>query len=171
MYIWVDIADEALANTAVSTTVQVTNGVPIVVERSMWWPGDSTTWHEAHNSPGATSTGTTWVIASGEDGGPSNAETYVLIANTSLVEATVNVTVLLEDGTTLSRQYVVAARSRWNVAMREDFPSAVGKRFGVMVESIGPAAAPVVVESAVYSDASGTVWAAGANALATKLRD
>lgn len=168
--IWVDLEDPALADTAVSTTVQVTNNVPIVVERAMWWPGDSTTWREAHNSPGATSTGTAWVIASGVDGGAANAETYVLIANTAAFEATVQVTVLFEDGQTATRQYVVAPQSRWNVAVRDDFPAAVGRRFGVMMESVGLGTAPLVVESAVYGNAGGAVWEAGANALATKIR-
>ena len=40
-------------------------------------------WNEAHNSPGATTTGTRWALAEGEVGGPHGAETYILIANTS----------------------------------------------------------------------------------------
>ena len=39
-----------LANAAVSTRVRSTNGVPIIVERAMWWP--QPVWYEAHNSPG-----------------------------------------------------------------------------------------------------------------------
>ncbi len=41
-------------------TVRSTNAVPIVVERTMWWPGPALTtnyWYEAHNSPGATDDG------------------------------------------------------------------------------------------------------------------
>ncbi len=37
--IWVDLEDVALANAALSTRITSTNGVPIIVERSMWWPG------------------------------------------------------------------------------------------------------------------------------------
>ena len=57
--IWVDqeqfpgVPGKPLADAAMSTTVQSINDVPLVVERAMWWPGDSTTWHEAHNSAGA----------------------------------------------------------------------------------------------------------------------
>jgi Tol biopolymer transport system component len=168
--IWVDLEDPALADAAVSTTVQVTNGVPIVVERSMWWPGGGATWHEAHNSAGGTSTGTAWIVANGENGGTSNAETYVLAANTALFEATIRVTLLFEDGASAARHYVVPPRSRLNVPTRLDFPGSVGRRFGVLVESVGLGAAPLAVESAVYSDAGGVPWAAGANALATRLR-
>ena len=61
--------------------VRSTNGVPIVVERAMWWPQPN--WYEAHHAPGLTVTGTRWALAEGETGGVDGAETYVLIANTS----------------------------------------------------------------------------------------
>jgi hypothetical protein len=40
----------------------------------------------------------------------------------------------------------------------------------VVVESLGLPAAEIVVERAMYSDALGVHWAAGTNAVATKLR-
>ena len=53
-------------------TVTSTNGVPIIVERTMWWPGPKWRrrpfWTEAHNSAGATATGTLWALAEGEVG-------------------------------------------------------------------------------------------------------
>jgi hypothetical protein len=56
-----------------------------------------------------------------------------------------------------------------------EFGAAVlGKRFGVVVESVaagGQPAAQIVVEGAQYhDDTAGVPWAAGANALATRLR-
>lgn len=168
--IWVDYADPSLADTAVSTTVEVTNNVAIVVERALWWPGDASRWYEAHNSPGATSTGQAWIVASGVDGGPADAETFVLVANTADIPAEVRVTVLFEDATSVVRTFNVNARSRFNVEMRAEFPAVAGRRFGVQVESIGLGNAPIVVESAIYGDAFGLTWHAGANALATKLR-
>ena len=36
---------------AVSMRVRSTNGVPIIVERAMWWPA-AELWYEAHNAPG-----------------------------------------------------------------------------------------------------------------------
>jgi len=50
------------------------------------------------------------------------------------------------------------------------FPSSAGRRFGVLVESLGTTPAQLVVERAMYSDAAGVKWAAGTNALATKLQ-
>ena len=69
--IWVNAEDPRLADTAVSTEIRSTNGVPVIVERAMWWPGPTpATWFEAHNSAGATQTSTLWALAEGEEGGP-----------------------------------------------------------------------------------------------------
>ena len=95
--IWVDYEDARLADTAVSTTIRSTNGVPVIVERAMWWPGTAA-WHEAHNSAGATTTGTRWAVADGQVDTARNLETYILIANTSATPADVKVTLLFEDG-------------------------------------------------------------------------
>ena len=172
--IWVDQADAALADAAVSTRITSTNDVPIIVERAMWWPGPtSETWHEAHNSPGETTTGTRWAMAEGELGGTREVETYVLVANTSAFAGTIRATVLFEDGSApISREYVVAANSRFNIApyANEFFPEARGKKFGMIVESVGGAPAQIVVERAMYSNANGVRWAAGTNALATRLQ-
>ncbi len=169
--IWVDYEDARLADTAVSTTVRSTNGVPLIVERAMWWPGGPTTWHEAHNSAGATTTGTRWALAEGEVDAARNLETYILVANTSPTPADVKVTLVFEDGTQSEQTFTgIAGRSRFNVPVGYFFPAAAGKRFGAILESVGPTPAQIVVERAVYWDAAGQRWAAGTNALATKLR-
>ncbi len=167
--IWVDLVDPQLADTAVSTIVESTNGVPIIVERAMWWPGTSATWHEAHSSPGATAVGTRWASAEGEVGGSANIATYVLLSNTSGFAGSARVTVHFEDGTTVVRTFPIAATSRFNVDVGTEFPESIGKRFGVVVESLGVTPAQLVVERAMYSDAGGVTWAAGSNALATRL--
>lgn len=169
--IWVDLEDPVLENAALSTRITSLNGVPLIVERSMWWPGPtSASWQEAHNSPGETATGTRWALAEGETGGPRETETYVLIANTSPFPGTARVTVLFEDGTApVTRDFPLLANSRSNVAPAGDFPETIGKRFGMLVESVGATPAQIVVERAMYSNAQGVRWAAGTNALATRL--
>ena len=72
-----------LADTAVSTIVTSTNGVPMVVERAMWWPGPARHVARGPQLAGATTTGTRWALAEGEVGGANATETYILIANTS----------------------------------------------------------------------------------------
>lgn len=168
--IWVDQEDPLLADTAVSAIVRSVNNVPIIAERAMWWPGNWTTWTEAHNSPGVTEPGTKWALAEGEVGGPQNAQTYVLIANTASRPAQVKVTLLFEAATPVSKTLTLPANSRTNVDVRFEFPTSVDTRFGVLVESLGTTPAPIVVERAMYTDAGGVTWAAGTNAVATKLQ-
>jgi hypothetical protein len=168
--IWVDLEDPRLADTAVSTTIRSTNGVPIVVERAMWWPGPtSATWTEAHNSPGSVESATRWGIGDGVvQDQPAPADTYILVANVGAVTNRVRVTLLYDDGGPAeSRQFDVPPRSRFNVDVRAEFPTAVGRGFGAIVESVS--GGPIVVERAIYNDAFGIRWAAGNNALATKL--
>lgn len=157
-----------LADAAVSTDVIVDNGVGILVERSMWWPGESTTWTEAHNSGGVTVSGTRWALAEGEVGGSRNTKTYALVSNPTSTSATITATLLSENQAPETRTYIVGANSRFNIALGEAdfFPNAAGRRVGLIVESDG---VPIVVERAMYSDAGGQQWAAGTNAVATRL--
>ncbi len=136
----------------------------------MWWPGAFTTWHEAHNSAGSTETGTRWALAEGEVGGPGEVETYILIANTSEFAGEATVTLVFEDGTVDSLAYFLPPNSRTNVPVAHDFASAADRRFNAIVESTGATPAQIVVERAMYSNAAGVTWAAGTNALATKIQ-
>ena len=162
----VDSEAPELANTAVSASLTASDG--IVAERSMWWPGTPATWHEAHNSPGAPLTGIRWAMAEGQQDRETGMSSYVLVANTGGA-ATVRVTLLMEDGSpNVTRDFVVGANSRFNVDIGAFFPEAAGRRFGAIVESM--TGSPIVVERATYSDAAGVTWAAGGNALATRLQ-
>ncbi len=157
-----------LADAAVSTDVIVDNGVGVLVERAMWWPGGAGTWTEAHNSGGVTQPALRWALAEGESGGPRNTQTYVLIANPTDSSASVRVTLLSESGAPETQTYTVGANSRFNIALGAPgfFPSAAGTRVGLLVESTD---VPVVVERAMYWDVAGQAWAAGTNAVATRL--
>jgi len=165
--IWVDNDDYRLTNTPVSTSIHSTNGVPVVVERAMWWPDGA--WHEAHDSAGATETGNRWVLADGEAGGEAGTSTYVLIANTSAFEGQARVTVLFEEGVPVERTFVLKPTSRTNIDIGGSFPQAVGRRFSVLVESIRARLPELVVERSVYASAPDAVWEFGTNALGTNL--
>ena len=181
--IWVDLeqfpdgsGNLLLADAAVSTTISALNGVPVIVERAMWWPGPTAaTWAEAHNSPGSTSTGTKWALAEGEQGGVRNVETYYTIANTSAFAGEAKVTLLFDDGTALAETTIaLPANSRTNVLplfdFRGSFPPGAHRRFGAIVESLGASPAQIVVERPMYWDANGVRWAAGTDALATRIQ-
>lgn len=169
--IWVDLIP-GLEATAVATKLRSTNGVEFVAERAMWWPGTSATWHEAHNSPGSRLVDTKWALGDGEVGGANSTETYILLANISQTTvATVRVTVLFEDAAPVMKDFLVAPNSRFNVSVKDEFPEALNKRFGAVIESLGTPAPYLVVERAMYSNSGDVVWAAGTNALATRLSE
>ena len=170
--IWVDREGEALADTAVSMVVESVNGAPIVAERSMWWPGDSQTWTEAHNSPGVREAGRAWAFADGDAyDGPLGSSTYLLVANPEPVATRVRVTLLFREGVPpVSRDFDVAATARFGIDVGEAFPEARGERFGALVESLGDHGAPIVVERAMYGDGIGQPWTTGSNLVATPIR-
>jgi len=174
----VQLEDTLLNATAVSTRLTSTNGIPFLAERSMWWPHGQA-WYEAHNSEGATTTGTRWGLGDGEVGLlPEDTATFILIANTSATTATVRVTLLLETGAPISKDFTVPANSRFNVGVlssdNPDGPGIMrvprGTRFSSVIESIGGTPAQIVVERAMYWNAGGVFWAAGSDLLATKLQ-
>jgi hypothetical protein len=144
----------------------VTNDVPVIVERSMWWPGTpGGSWTEAHNSAASTATATRWVIADGH--ASASAWTYVLVANTGAQDSLVRFTLLGAEGVGRSVDLPVGAQQRFSVDVAATFPEAADSSFGVVVESLD--GAPLVVERATYQDAPGIPWAAGTNSLATPL--
>jgi hypothetical protein len=162
--------DKALRDATVAVRVESTNGQPIIVERTMWWPNTGGGWTEGHNAFGTTSTGPRWLLAEGEQGGARAAATYVLVANTSAADASVKVTALFEDGVEQSRTFAVPASRRYTVDMGTLFPSTANKRFSVLVESLNPTTAgSLVVERSMYWNTDAEVWGAGSNSLASKL--
>jgi YVTN family beta-propeller protein len=157
--------DLALANAAVATHVQSTR--PVVVERAQYWGQPA--WIEAHNSFGITSIAPRWGLAEGRVGGSDATQTYILLANAGAETASVTITFLRVDGTTVLKTYDVAPASRFNVAVvpgpSSMVPELADESFGARIESTQP----IVVERSVYSNANGVTWAAGTNATATRL--
>ena len=177
--IWVDdeqlpagSGQRPLANAAVSMSVHVTNGVPIVAERTMWWPGPAVSpdfWYETHNSPGATATATRWAIGGGDVQRAAGTDTYVLVANPAATAARARVTVYATEGRGFAawREYDLPPKSRTTVAMG-DFPWAPATtHVGVVVESLGVEPLPIVVERASYTSPGGVAWGSGGAALAS----
>lgn len=162
----------------ISTRVESLNGVPIMVERAMYWPSAALSadwWREGHDSTGVTSTATRWALADGESGLADATQTYVLLANPSPVPGTARVTLYFEDGgAPVEQLFALAAKSRRTIDVSLDFPEAANRRFATSIESLGMNGGPapgIVVERSMYSDADGVHWAAGTVALATPVPD
>jgi len=159
-------------NTDVSVRIRSLNGVPLIVERAMWWPGSSNTWYEAHNSPGSTRTAGRWVVAEGENAGPLGWNTYILVANTGTTGGTIGIRLLLPNGQTgvISGQ-ALGAQSRTTYFLG-DLLAAAGlptdSQAGVLIES-EDGGLPLVVERAMYRNVNGITFQVGTNALGTPL--
>ncbi len=159
-------------NTDVSVRIRSINGVPLIVERAMWWPGSSNTWYEAHNSPGSTRTSGRWVVAEGENGGAIGWNTYVLVANTGSTGGTIRARLLLPNGQTgVITGMPVGPQSRTTYFLG-DLLSAAGlptdSQAGVLIES-ETGTLPLVVERAMYRNVNGITFQVGTNALGTPL--
>jgi hypothetical protein len=131
-------------------------------------------------------------MADGEEGFAAGVETYVLIANMSNQYGAAKVTLYFDDGSSVEKTVELLPNSRTNVpirAPRDDVRftaglregsgsgfgnAATNRRFGILVDSLAVGGAPpaqVVVERASYWNGPGTTaWAAGTNALATRLQ-
>ncbi len=164
-----NIAFENPSLVSAAVGAQITSTVPIVVERSQYWPYSPDQWYESHNSGGVTAPGKTWALAEGRVGGPNAYQTYILLANYDTQPADVTIDFLREPGKspqTVTKTFHVNATSRFNVAIPgSDVPELADETFGAYIT----ASAPIVVERSMYSDANGQVWAAGTNATATRM--
>jgi autotransporter-associated beta strand protein len=154
--------DPRLENAAVSTVVL--SDVPIVSERSMYWPGDASPFGEGHNSTGVAATHTKWGLAEGRVGGPRDYVTYILLANPGASAANVTVTYLREAGGPVVKTYTVPPTSRFNVDVRAVVPELQNESFGATIEVTN--GVPIAVERSLYWNANGIFWAGGTNALA-----
>jgi len=162
----VDDEDPSLADTAVSTTV--VSDIPVVSERAMYWPGDSTTWFEAHNSFGVTATSTKWALAEGRVGQTPEFDTYVLIANPSATTANVRATFLRANGQPpVVKTWDVLPTSRFNIWANAMVPELQNEDFGVLIEVLN--GVDVAVERALYWKSGGVPFAGGSNATAVRV--
>ena len=161
----IEAEDPLLANAAVSTAVVASQ--PVVVERAMYWPGPPSTWAEAHNSFGSTFVSPKWGLAEGRVGMDHGFETYILLANPNTTAADVRITFLRANGSTVVKTFTVNPSSRFNVGVSGAAPELQNEEFGALIEVTNGLG--IGVERALYSNALGQVWAAGTNAVATRL--
>jgi len=129
----------SVAASAVSTIVTSLDGLPLVVERSMFW-GEGT--YGGHLEAAVDAPSVRWYFAEGSQG---FFDTFILVANVSAEPAQVTLTFLVEGGPQVTRSFTVAARARFTVHTGS-IPALAGRAFSVVVD----ATVPVVAERAMY---------------------
>jgi hypothetical protein len=145
----------------------VTSSEPITVERSIYWPGSPATWAESHNSFGVNEPGMKWGLADGRVGMSRGFETYILIGNSNDEACLVRATYLRVEGGSVTKDVMVPANSRFNIAVQTDVPELSNEEFSVVLEVLD--GGPIVVERSMYSTSSGVPFAAGTNTQAVRL--
>jgi YVTN family beta-propeller protein len=112
--------------TSFSTAVASTTGVPLVVERTMWWDASG---YGAHTEKASAAASSQWYFAEGSQG---FFHTYFLLLNPHAVDTVAHVTYFLEDGPSVQRQYTVPATSRRTIDAGAD-PALVDRSFGALI--------------------------------------
>jgi hypothetical protein len=157
--------DPALAHAEVSA--KITASAPIVVERSMYFSRPDQFFAAGHDGAGIPAPATRWFLAEGATG---FFDEYVLIANPDGRASNMNVTYLLDDGTSFSEAFPVAGNSRYTLDVKRD-PRLAARALSIVVESTN--AVPVVVERVMWWPAGTSNWfeasvSAGVTATGTK---
>jgi hypothetical protein len=115
------------------------SGVPIFVERTMYWSGR----RGGHNAGGVAAPQTTWYLAEGATS--AFFSTFILLVNPNASAVSVTVRLLSDDAAPVDFAYTVAANSRLTIPVN-DLPRFRGANFATRVT----ASQPVFVERAMY---------------------
>ncbi len=125
---------------AFATRIVSTNGMPIIVERAMYFG------KEGHEAMGVTGAHHTWYLAEGYT--DLGFGTFILIQNPNPDEAQITITYMLPDGSTVEKQVEVAPYSRFTVVGSEDTTYGVGP--GLAFSTRLDSTEPIIVERAMY---------------------
>jgi uncharacterized repeat protein (TIGR01451 family) len=158
---------QRLGQSAMTTTVESLNGVPVVADRAMYWPVGA--WLDGSAASGDPLAGAArWAVADAEVGGARATSTFLLVGNQAATADTVRVTLFFDGGTTAVKDFPVAAGARLNVWLDVEFPATANRRFAAVVESVSGGS--ILVERSSYgADADGRGWATGLSVPATRL--
>lgn len=171
--ITIRVADESpdLRDTSFGTTVTSTNGVPLVAERAMWWPSDGNGWLEGHVGSGIATPGRMWGLAEGVAAADGSSETFALVSNTTPQAGTLKVTALFGDGTApVEKTVSIKPNGRLTIRARDLLPEVVGRRFSLIVESVGSSPVDIVVDHSIYWNSNGMLWGSGTTAPGTRIQ-
>ncbi len=142
----------------VSTKVECTNDIAIIVERAMYWNDPSGSyWVGGHDSIGITTPGTTWYLA---EGSTSGFDTYVLVQNPNASTANITITYMDQDGNTAVQTETITGQSRFTQKIN-DVPN-MNNKSGVSTTVASTNDIGIIVERAMYwNDPSGSYWVGG----------
>lgn len=140
-----------LAGTDVSARIQVTNGVPIIVERAMYMSPDDQPFGAGHAAAGIAAPSTDWFFAEGPTG--TFFDEYILLANGGSTPAHVTVTFTPEGGAPISRPYEVAPNSRSTIWV-DQIPGLQAISLSARVTSD----VPIAAERAMWWPGTGESW-------------
>jgi len=101
----------------------------------------------------STTLSTRWGLAAGRVGMAQNFRTYIVLANSSQAAASVRITFLRENGSTVVKTFSVAATSRFTVGVGGAAPELKNESFGALIEVTNGVG--IRVERTMYSDAFG----------------
>jgi len=164
--VWTDLVP-GLDQQEFGMVVTSLNDVPVAVERAVW--GGGAPFIDGHASQGLATPALRWGLNGGEANAAAGADTFVLMVNPTVDDATARVRLVFDDGTSSTPLVVpVPAQRRANVSVATQIPSSNGRRFSILVESVGGEPVPLVVERSTYTS-PGSLWRAGSNEVGTPL--
>ena len=124
---------------------------PIIAERSMYLPG-TRLFEGGHESAGVNATSTDWFLAEGATG--PFFDCFVLLSNPNPTAATVALSYLLPDGTTVPQQVVMPANGRITINVETVAPELAN----AAVSTIVHADVGIVAERAMYWPSAAEGW-------------
>jgi hypothetical protein len=139
-------AEEGLSAAEVSARIAVTNGQPIVAERSMYMSCYGSNWRGGHVAAASPAPAASWYFAEGATG--SFFDLYLLIANFETNAAELEVEYLLADSSRIIKPYVVAPGSRLTIDVANEAPQLANAAISSIVRSIN--GVPVIAERAQW---------------------
>ncbi len=156
--IWVD---QVPGLEATDVSARITADQPIFAERAMYLSAPGQPFAGGTASAGLTAPATQWFVAEGATG--PFFDLYLLIGNPSSTGATVTVTYLLPDGTSIEKMHQVAAESRLTISVKGEDARLAATAVSASIASTN--ATPIVVERAMWWPSPG--WYEGSATAAT----
>jgi hypothetical protein len=151
--------DPGLDEAEISAVVRATNGVAIIVERSMYTNAGGQLFGAGHESAAIPNLATQWFLAEGAT--LPFFHLFILIANPNDQDAQIEVRYLLPDGRVVVKSHAAAANSRLTIGVHAEGPDLASTPVSMAVTSTNQV--PVLVERAMWWPANAPEWYEGHN--------